>query len=289
MLASLGEAIAGGVWQSLAGGRGALPATPGPEVRGSVPALSEGLVRDFVRVCGGEAATWRGVVPPHLFPQWTFPFVVRALRPLPYPLWRSLNAGARMVVTAPIPLGEPLEVSARLEKIAEDDRRVVLETRIVTGTARNPRALTADLFAFVPLGGGPRTRKAPETVPSTAREIDRWLLSSTAGLDFALLTGDFNPIHWLAPYARVAGFPSVILHGFASMARAAESLVRSMFAGDGGRLRRLDVRFARPLALPAEVALYVAGDRLFLGDAPGAPAYLVGSFGSSADEGPGGE
>jgi hypothetical protein len=278
VLASLGEAFVSGLWNSLARSDRSLPRAPGPEIRATIPPLAEDLVRDFVENLGGDSASWRGVVPPHLFPQWSFPLVVRTLRDFPYPFWRALNAGSRMTVHAPLPLGRPLEVTARLERIEEDQRRVVLETRVTTGTQEVPKALVADFFAFIPLGSGGGAKKEPETVPASALELERWNLSDNAGLEFALLTGDFNPIHWLPLYARAAGFPNVILHGFGTMARAVEGLVRARLGGDGSKLAGIDVRFTKPLALPAGVGLYALQERIFVGDAPGAPAYLVGSF-----------
>ena len=83
----------------------------------------------------------------------------------------------------------------------------------------------------------------------------------------------------LPPAARANGFRNVINHGFSTMARAVEGLNRSVFSGDVSRLEAIDVKFTKPLVLPAEVGLYIDDDRLFVGDAPGGPAYLVGTYG----------
>ena len=104
-----------------------------------------------------------------------------------------------------------------------------------------------------------------------------------AGLAFALLTGDFNPVHWVGAYARAAGFATPILHGFAMMARVHEGLARALFAGASDRIRVIDVRFKRPLVLGRgrEVGLYqdsVDARTFYLSDAPGVRPYLVGSF-----------
>jgi MaoC dehydratase-like protein len=283
VLASLGEALLSGLWSSVVRADRPLPKAPGPEVRATIPELAEDLVRDFVKNAGGDPSSWRGVVPPHLFPHWSFPLVVRTLRDLPYPFWRALNAGSRMIVNAPLPLGKPLEGTARLERIEQDERRVVLETRVTTGTRESPQALVADFFAFIPLGSG-GTKKEAETVPDEASELERWKLSANAGLEFALLTGDFNLIHWLPLYARAAGFPNVILHGFGTMARAVEGVVRARLGGDGSKLAGVDVRFTKPLVLPAEVGLYVLDERIFVGDAPGRSVYLVGAYSARKDD-----
>jgi hypothetical protein len=58
-----------------------------------------------------------------------------------------------------------------------------------------------------------------------------------------------------------------------------EGLHRGLFAGAVDRLDSIDVRFTRPLALPARVGLYLgASNTIFVGDAPGGFAYMTGSF-----------
>ena len=116
-------------------------------------------------------------------------------------------------------------------------------------------------------------------MPADSRELARIKLAANAGLEFAKLTGDFNPIHWLAPYAKSAGFRGCILHGFGTFALASSALVRGVLSGDGGGLRMIDVRFTRPMLLPARAGIYVrtAGE-VFVGDAPGGAAYLTGRY-----------
>src|SRR5206468_11960798 len=133
-------------------------------------------------------------------------------------------------------------------------RRAVLDQKIVTGTKSNPEAVVAHLFVFIPITkydkkSGKKTEKA--RVPVNARELAFWRLSADAGLDFAKLTGDFNPVHWVPAWARAFGFKSTILHGFGTLARAIEGLTRVRFAGDPNALEEIDVRFTRPLTLPA--------------------------------------
>jgi hypothetical protein len=116
-----------------------------------------------------------------------------------------------------------------------------------------------------------------------ARELTRIRLGRDAGLGFAKLTGDFNPIHWVPAYARASGFPNVILHGFGTLAHAWEGLNRRLFGGDVHAIASFDVKFTRPLVLPHEVGLYVLGQQVFVGDAPGGPAYLIGNFSTRGD------
>ncbi len=278
VLAGLGRAL----WASLTNRRrGVTPVIPGPELRQTLPPRPEALVRCYVEQVGGEPSAYRHTLPPHLFPQWGFALATQALSVLDYPLYKAVNAGCRMQVHAPLPNDAPLLVRAWLASVDDDGRRALIQTRIVTGTESTPDALVGDLFAHVPLrerGAGGKPKDRPR-VPHDARELSSWALSAGAGLAYAKLTGDFNPIHWLPAYAKASGFRNVILHGFATMAYALEGLNRSLFAGDVSALRALDVRFTSPLVLPAKVTLYLSdGDRIMVGDAPGGRAYLTGSF-----------
>jgi acyl dehydratase len=274
-------------------GGGSVPSTPTPEVTTTVKPLPPDLIRDYVRHVGGDPSAYKGIVPPHLFPQWGFPLGARTLAGLPYPMFKVLNGGCRVEVHAPLPQGVPLQARAHLESIDDNGRRVVLHQVVVTGTPDVPDAVVAHLYAIVPLAGDKgkkngahgkgngEPKKERPRVPHDAEEIGRWRLRADAGLDFAKLTGDFNPVHWVRPYAKAFGFRNTILHGFSTMARAWEGLQRGIFAGSTRAIETLDVQFTKPLVLPARVGLYVhEGDtrRVFVGDAPGGPAYLVGSF-----------
>lgn len=258
------------------------PAAPGPVFEATMPPRSPALVRDFVRHLGGDPAHWRGVVPPHLFPQWTFGVAARALRELPWPLTRVLNLGARYRVNDVLRLERELLVRGRVLRLDVNEHRARVTTELVTGTREAPDALVAELTAQVPLAkeSSPRgPRKAPPTVPQGAHELAFLRLSPDAGLHFAALTGDFNPLHWVPAWARAAGFRGCILHGFGTMARAVETLHRVRFAGDTRLLRELEVRFTRPLVLPARVGVYVRPDGgLWVGDAPGGTSYLEGHY-----------
>jgi acyl dehydratase len=273
------------------------PEFPRPVLTEWVAPPTAALVRDYVRTVGGDPSAYRGHLPPHLFPQWTFPLAARTLEGLPYPLLRVMNGGCRLTMNAPLPLGEALLVRAQLVGVDDNGRRVVLHQRLVTETASVPEALIADIFAVVPTappkpapvanghhpnghnGHNVHSKKETALVPAGSRELAYWRLRSDAGWSFAMLTGDVNPVHWLRPYAQAFGFRSSILHGFATLARSIEGLHRGLFAGAVNRLRSIDVRFSRPLPLPARVGLYVgAGSTVFVGDAPGGFAYLNGRF-----------
>lgn len=265
--------------------KGGKSQVPGPWIEKTIPALPSDLLDTYVRHVGGNPSSYRGHVPPHLFPQWVFPLQARALEGVSYPMQKVLNAGARMVIRGPLPGGEKLRVRTRLDEVDDDGRRALLRFVAFTGTAAEPELLEAQLNAFVPLARSKDGKKKPDRarVPAGAREIARWNLDTEAGLDFAKLTGDFNPVHWVPRWARMMGFRNVILHGFSTYARTFEAIVRARFSGAADRIRFFDARFTRPLVLPAKPAVYLDGEDVTVGLSPSAPAFMTGTYRSSHD------
>ena len=263
--------------------KGQVPSMPGPYFEATVPPRDDRLIDDLIAWSGGDRAAWGEQLPFYLHPQWGFPLGVAALRGLPFPMSRALNVGCSTTMHAPIPRGEPLRLRARLDAIDQTDRRVLLHQKLWTGTAAHPEALEVDYQVLVPLPrepGAPRGEK-PERphVPEGAQEIARWSNGPRAGLEFALLTGDFNPIHWIAPAAKLAGFRSKILHGFGSAARTAEALIRQECGGDPSRLERLSMRFTHPVVLPSDAALFLEeGGAFTVGLEPGGVAFFAGTY-----------
>ncbi|MEZ4445566.1 MAG: MaoC/PaaZ C-terminal domain-containing protein [Polyangiaceae bacterium] len=278
VISGLGRALVASIVNRRRRGGGSV-SVPGPMIEEVIPPRPRDLVRCYVATVGGDPGAYKQTLPPHLFPQWGFPLASRCLSVLDYPLQRGLNAGCRIEVKGPLPQGEPLHVRARIEEIDDDGYRAIVRTRIWTGTASAPDAVIGDLSAIFPLKKRPDGgKKERPRVPEEARELRFFRLGPSAGLEFAKLTGDFNPIHWIPAAARASGFRNVILHGFGTLAHACEGLNRALFSGDVTALESIDVRFTSPLVLPAKVGLYLDGDHIFVGDAPGGRAYLTGTI-----------
>jgi len=68
---------------------------------------------------------------------------------------------------------------------------------------------------------------------------------------YAIASGDHNPIHVDPRVAQAAGLPSVILHGLCTMAFCQRAIVDQALGGDATRLKRLSLRFTKPV-LPGD-------------------------------------
>lgn len=111
-------------------------------------------------------------------------------------------------------------------------------------------------FATMLIRGVEPGGDAGPTPPSHAfpPEAKAAKLASVAGmvdvdqaLRYADASGDRNPIHVDDAAARAVGLPGVILHGMCTMALCARAVVDELGGGEPARLRRLAVRFYRPV------------------------------------------
>ena len=263
--------------------------TPGQLVSVQLPPLPSGLLAAYCQWTGGLDAD---AVPAHLFPQWTFPPMISALSVLPFPMTAVLNQGCRIESHAPLPKNETLNCTAQLTELLQEESKIKITTKISTGTASAPNALDAFVYAVIPqpkkgkspagAGGAtkpPPAKREPARVPAGAVVVSEHALLANSGLHYAYVSGDFNPIHWIPPYARMAGFKSVILHGFAQMALMSEALVRARCGGDAALLRVLDVRFIAPLVLPNTMQVHVCdADSTIYVTTEGGKVHMIGSF-----------
>jgi acyl dehydratase len=88
--------------------------------------------------------------------------------------------------------------------------------------------------------------KAGDSIPELDVTPDKYLPHRYAGA-----SGDFNPIHIDADFAKAVGLPSNILHGLYSMGVVAKAAAQGLAGGDPRALRKLTVQF-RGMGLPEQ-------------------------------------
>ena len=78
---------------------------------------------------------------------------------------------------------------------------------------------------------------------------------------YADASGDRMPIHLDDAVARSVGLPGIIIHGLCTMAFTGRAVIDEVAGGDPTRLRRLAVRFSRPVLPGQEITtrIYDAG------------------------------
>jgi hypothetical protein len=211
----------------------------------TLKAPSDRLVDHYLDWSGAPASRYRNELPPHLFAHWGLAAVSRILEQTRYPMAGALNQGCSVTVNGAIPRGAELQVEARLQSIEESDGRARVAVEIASGTAEQPEAVLA-VFHIVFITGKRGGKKDEARAEPQWETVGQWRAADDDGLQFALLTGDFNPIHWIGIAGKLSPFKRKVLHGFGSFVRSWEAL-----ANAGHPVREIDVRFRRPVPLPS--------------------------------------
>ena len=206
------------------------------------PAAS--LVKRYIAWSGAQGR-YAKELPPHMVSQWGLPLVGKLLLQLPYNLASVINQGVTLRVNGPLPRGVKLHVRASLESVEEVAGRAKVVVAIRTGTEQQANLVEALLhMSFILPGKRPPKSEQVRPPEPQWQAIGQWQADARDGLRFALLTGDFNPIHWCSPLARRSVFKGTVLHGFGSLVRSYETL-------QPGVLGEISVRFVKPVPLPS--------------------------------------
>ncbi len=153
-----------------------------------------------------------------------------------------------------------VQLRAQLESVEEKSGGTVVVSRL-SGFVDGQLAVEAKTTYFI--RGPKRTSDAPKPPPPP--EPDRGpptfgaeaVVGDDLSIRYAEPSLDDNPIHIDTATARAAGHKDLILQGLCTMAMTGAAALRAVGEGDARRLRRLAVRFARPV--PNGTRLHVAG------------------------------
>jgi acyl dehydratase len=169
---------------------------------------------------------------------------------------RSVHGEHDMRYHQPVVPGSTLLVRGRLYGVQPKSTGTVLVT-LVEMTDPDTGGIVHEQY-FVNFLRGVTTGDLIGQEPSSHRLPDAASLGEPVaavsyGIDadqtyrYAEASGDRSVYHLDAAAARAAGFDGIIVHGLCTMAFAGRALVAGACGGDGSRLRRLAVRFSRPL------------------------------------------
>jgi len=112
-----------------------------------------------------------------------------------------------------------------------------------------------DAFAAVVLKSRPQ-HGSTTSDPINWQHLHSWQVPEYAGVEFFLLTGDFNPIHtlpWLAKRTRFAG---CIMHGYGAFSK-----IYAAIENQGVCIHEIETRFIKPIPLPSpQLHIQIAQD-----------------------------
>jgi acyl dehydratase len=192
-----------------------------------------------------------GIVAPPLFGVVvTWPSLVNAVTDseLHADLLRLLHGEQEMEFFDPIRPGDKITSTAKIASIETKPTGEALTIELDACDEKRERKVRILFSAFIRGGGSRRAREKEAegverpTIVTVSQQID-----ADQTRRYAEASGDLNPIHVDENVARMAGLPGIIVHGLCTMAFTSKVIVDNFCGGDPTRLKRLGVRFARPV------------------------------------------
>jgi acyl dehydratase len=166
-------------------------------------------------------------------------------------LLRSVHGEQDMEFIRPIRAGD---VITSVAKIASIETKVTGETMTIEANARDRDGAVVQKTLFSLFVRGRRNRDVTAAEPRIVepeRGEAEYTVAQTIDQDqtfrYAQASGDRNPIHVDETVAKMAGLPGIIVHGLCTMAFTSKVIIDKTCGGDPARLKRLRVRFSRPV------------------------------------------
>lgn len=230
-----------------------LPALP-VHLEQRLKPLPNALVDSYVQWSGANPKRYAHHVPAHFCSHFAMPMLANLGSLAPYNLLTVLNQGLRMEIHQPIQRNEALHLSGSLMDVSEEPDRIRIHTQVRVLNPQGVLSMVIDSYSTVPLGQSKSKKRASQPLDEAMfTTVGKWTAEFHDGLNFAMLTGDFNPIHTVPAIGRRSRFRTLILHGFGQLARSFECIQNA-----GYTISALDVRWIKPLTLPnAELSVQV--------------------------------
>lgn len=212
-----------------------------------VEAPSKKLIQSYADWAGAPAGKYDQHIPPHMFAQFALPICAPQIETLKYNIGGIINQGCGMTVYGQISVGEALNVRSEIVEVEEDNGRARVHIRLAVSGQDGKTAVDVDFYTAFIIGKGQKKPRA-EKEPVEFESLGSWDAHKHAGLEFGILTGDLNPIHWVTPVAKLSPFKGKVLHGFGMFVRSFETIETH----NGKAIEAIDVRFVSPVRLPSK-------------------------------------
>ncbi|MCO5234005.1 MAG: hypothetical protein LC105_11490 [Chitinophagales bacterium] len=167
----------------------------------------------------------------------------------PFPLPGMVHLSCEIKQFNTIYPSDRLDATCQFGRLIQHDKGTAIE--IITTLTRNDKIVWQQKNINLYLGKkgiGEAAEEKPAIDITTPDNIYPWSLATHLGLEYAKVSGDFNPIHLHTLGAKLLGFPKHLIHGWYSLSRAVAP-IQSATKG----IHELYVSFKKPLFLPGKV------------------------------------
>jgi len=253
--------------------RAALPMIPGagrlPFVPGGGGEIPDGLelelagvtaepqdVAAYAKVCG---FTLRDTLPPTYPHMLAFPLHMAVMSDGRFPFGAVGLVHVENSIAQKRPIGVDEEMTIRVHPTKlqphPKGKTFSLETEVLVDGKVVWESVSTMLRRGKPSGDAAKAAKGFEPLPAETPASAEWKLDGGLGRRYGGVSGDRNPIHMHSLTAKPLGFPSAIAHGMWTKARALAQLQSRLPDSF-----EVEVRFRKPILLPARVEFASAGE-----------------------------
>jgi len=216
-------------------------------------------VADYSRVCG---FTPRAVLPatyPHVL---AFPLHLALMADGQFPFATVGLVHLSNGITQHRPIALQEQLALRVHATALEDHPRGQTFSIVSQASVDGELVWEGLSTMLHRGhnGGARAAGSEHLEASPPPVSAQWRLEGDLGRRYAAVSGDRNPIHLHALTAKPFGFQRAIAHGMWTKARCLAALEESDVGEFFSGAFSVDVRFRRPILLPATVGFGSVAD-----------------------------
>lgn len=169
-------------------------------------------------------------------------------------LMRLVHGEEEHILHAPIKAGDTLTVHPVIDSIEQKETGETFTVKIDVTNQNDDKVAEVRATSFIRGSGAggkkPASGGAAQAEHNTVFQ-DSVKVDEDQTFRYAEASGDSNPIHQDESFAKMAGLPGIILHGMCTMAMATKGAVDGLAQGDPTRIKRVAVRFSKPV-LPGQ-------------------------------------
>lgn len=205
-----------------------------------------------------------GIITPPMFGvvmSWLSVMTIMTDSDLRVDLLRLLHSEQDMYFYHPVVPGDIITSTAKIATIEEKSNGESMTIEIHCTNQRD-EPVQRILFTTLIRGRNNRNKRSEGSVEEPLPSGEPLLrVCQTVDADqtyrYAQASGDYNPIHVDENIAKMAGLPGIIVHGLCTMAFTSKVIIDHLCDHDPRRLRRLRVRFSRPVLPGQEITTTV--------------------------------
>lgn len=167
----------------------------------------------------------------------------------PFPMPGMVHLGCNIKQYDKIYPSDKLDVICKFGRLMRHDKGTEIE--IVISLTRHDKVVWEQSNVNLYMGKkgiGEQADEKPQIDIISADKYYNWTLPVGLGLQYAKVSGDFNPIHLHDLAAKLFGFPKHLIHGWYSLCRSLSPLQSMM-----NNTHEIYVSFKKPLFLPNKV------------------------------------